>query len=381
MSLGQRNRHIDLLRGVSIFLVLLHHFNIAYTLNDTWLAHVFGWGAIRAVARNGNYGVTMFFVISGYLITSNSDRRWEGLGNLRAGAFYRLRAARILPCLLLVLLIVNILAAAGIVIFQNHAEDGVKVSFWVVNFASLGLWMNVLLGLHGWVNYPLGVLWSLSVEEVFYLVFPIFCLVLRRDIHLLAFWIVIVAIGPMYRMAHQGDESGYLYAYFACFDGIAIGCCAALIAKRVAVSGRVAALTQVAVVATMVWLYLFKSIGQTNVLGVTAMAIGTAWLLLCASSDRPSLSEGRYGIRATLRWLGKHSYELYLFHLVVLGILRTVFPRTSALGDSKLMLFIGYLVLSTMIAATISRFYAEPLNVKLRAFSVRPRALGLAQDS
>ncbi|MBB5541671.1 peptidoglycan/LPS O-acetylase OafA/YrhL [Paraburkholderia fungorum] len=74
MSIGRRNARIDMIRGVSILLVLFHHFNIAYRLNDTFLAQVFGWDAVRAVARNGNYGVTMFFVISGYLITSNAGR-------------------------------------------------------------------------------------------------------------------------------------------------------------------------------------------------------------------------------------------------------------------------------------------------------------------
>jgi len=102
----------------------------------------------------------------------------------------------------------------------------------------------------------------------------------------------------------------YLYAYFACFDGIAIGCCAALIAKRVAVHGRAAALAQIAVVVAMSWLYLFRSIGHTNVLGVTAMALGTAWLLICASGFQPTLSKGHYGIRPMLRWLGRRSYPL-----------------------------------------------------------------------
>ncbi|HHT9035473.1 acyltransferase family protein, partial [Staphylococcus lugdunensis] len=70
MSAAPRNARIDLLRGISILLVLLHHFNIAYSLRDTALARVPGWDTIHAIVRNGNYGVTMFFAISGYLITS-----------------------------------------------------------------------------------------------------------------------------------------------------------------------------------------------------------------------------------------------------------------------------------------------------------------------
>ncbi|HIC2915555.1 TPA: acyltransferase family protein, partial [Burkholderia contaminans] len=124
MSTCPRNARIDLLRGVSIVLVLLHHFNIPYSLRDTSLARVFGWDAVHAVARNGNYGVTMFFVISGYLITSNARRRWGSLGALDVRAFYVSRIARIVPCLLLLLALVNGLAAAGVPIFQNHEPEG-----------------------------------------------------------------------------------------------------------------------------------------------------------------------------------------------------------------------------------------------------------------
>ncbi|MBB2984816.1 acyltransferase family protein, partial [Paraburkholderia tropica] len=123
-----RNRKIDLLRGVSILLVLFHHFNIAYRLDDTFLSRVFGWEAVRAVARNGNYGVTMFFVISGYLITANATRRWSELGHVDVRVFYGLRIARIVPCLLLLLAVVNALAMAGIAIFQNHSPAGTPVS-------------------------------------------------------------------------------------------------------------------------------------------------------------------------------------------------------------------------------------------------------------
>lgn len=361
MNIALRNARIDLIRGVSIILVLLHHFNIAYHLSDTTLAMAFGWDAVRAVARNGNYGVTMFFVISGYLITSNADRRWSGLGNIDARAFYGLRIARIVPCLLLLLVSVNILALGGIAIFQNHTPLGKPVSFWMINLASLTFWMNVLIAARGWINYPLGVLWSLSVEEVFYLSFPILCMALKRKSRLLAFWAVIIVVGPVYRFAHQSDEGGFLYDYFACFDGIAIGCCTALLVKRVSISGFVGNALQGFTITAMTVLYLYRPIGQTNVLGVTAMALGTAVLLLGARyrPSRPSLT-------AAIGWFGKLSYELYLFHLIVLGAMRTLFPPSIVAGDEKLLLLIAYFVLSAAVSAGVARLYAEPLNRSIR---------------
>jgi peptidoglycan/LPS O-acetylase OafA/YrhL len=363
-----RNRQIDLIRGVSIVLVLLHHFNIAYRLDDTSLAKAFGWDAIRAVVRNGNYGVTMFFVISGYLITSNANRRWGALATVDMRAFYGLRLARIVPCLLLLLAMVNLLASADVPIFQNHVQDGMPLSFWLVNLASLTFWMNVLVGAHGWVNYPLGVLWSLSVEEVFYLSFPVLCLVLRRESRLIAFWAVIIAIGPLYRYAHQGDEGGFLYAYFACFDGIAIGCCTALLAKRMPLRGRLATLLQGMTVAAMAFLYLCWPIAQSNVLGVTAMALGTAVLLLGAHY-RPSggaLAGARF--LSIFGWLGRLSYELYLFHLIVLGAMRMIFPPRIVAGDEKLLLLATFLLLSAALGAGIARLFAEPLNRIVRRY-------------
>ena len=53
-------------------------------MHDTALAYLAGWTALHAALRNGNYAVTMFFVISGFLITSNTDKLWRGLRNIHA---------------------------------------------------------------------------------------------------------------------------------------------------------------------------------------------------------------------------------------------------------------------------------------------------------
>jgi hypothetical protein len=113
MEVDTRDTWIDTLRGVSILLVLLHHFNIAYPLGGTWLGTILGWPVLQPLARNGNYGVTMFFVISGFLITRHALDRWGSLDRIRLKEFYVLRLARILPALLLLLVVVDTHEAGG----------------------------------------------------------------------------------------------------------------------------------------------------------------------------------------------------------------------------------------------------------------------------
>lgn len=97
-----RNYSLDILRGLSILLVLIHHFNIPYKLQNTFLdVSIFGESLITLVARNGNYGVTMFFVLSGFLITQNTLYRYKTISNIDIKDFYIRRIARILPCLIL----------------------------------------------------------------------------------------------------------------------------------------------------------------------------------------------------------------------------------------------------------------------------------------
>jgi peptidoglycan/LPS O-acetylase OafA/YrhL len=366
MSAIARDPRIDLLRGVSILLVLLHHFNLAYSLRGTGLARLVGWDAVHAVTRNGNYGVIMFFTISGYLITANAMRRWHGLARVDVREFYALRAARILPSLVLLLVMVNALGFCGLPLFQNHPEQGPAVPVWLVDAAALTFWMNVLMAQAGWLNYVLCVLWSLSVEEVFYLAFPLLCRGLRRVRWLLAVWLVFIVAGPVWRMLHQDDEAGFLYAYLACFDAIAMGCCAAVLAPRVAVPAGVARVLPGAAALAMAVLYLSASIGRTNVFGVTLMALGTVVLILSGRGR----AVRRSGVAArAVQGCGRLSYELYLSHLLVLAGLRIVWPPDTAAGGTKLVLLVVFLGLSVLVGWLWARLYAEPVNrfVRLRA--------------
>lgn len=130
-----------------------------------------------------------------------------------------------------------------------------------------------------------------------------------------------------------------------------------------------AAPVQWLVAAGMTALYLAWPIAESHVPGVSAMALGTAVLLICAHAERER-AHGR--VLAPLRWSGRLSYELYLFHLIVLGALRTAWPPSGTHGDGKLALLVAYLVLSAGLSAVIARGYATPLDRLIKRLALRP---------
>ncbi len=261
----------------------------------------------------------------------------------------------------------DLLGLTGIPIFANQPGAGPPISFVQADLAALSFRMNMLMPHAGWFDYCLCVLWSLSVEEVFYLAFTLLCRGLRFPALLVGFWLLIIAIGPAWRFLHRDDKSGFLYAYLSCFDGIAIGCCTALLSRRLSLSWRQARWLLVAI-PPMAALYLCRSIAVTNVWGVTAMALGTAALLLASAAAAP-FRPGR--IAGRLAWPGRHSYELYLFHLPVLAAMRLVLPPAQAAPGAKPGWLLLFLLLSTALAFLVARLVAEPANQALRRRLIR----------
>ena len=173
---------LDGLRALSIMLVMVFH---SFSHQTSGFPHFwFPFG--------GASGVSLFFIISGYLITTLLLSEREKCGKISLFSFYIRRSLRIFPPFYAFLLTVVVLSACG-----QKSVSGMAV------FASGAYWMNFYSGESG----ALGHTWSLSIEEQFYLVWPFLVARLPRR-RALAFAIVGILAWPLLRFARHG----YFYA-------------------------------------------------------------------------------------------------------------------------------------------------------------------------
>ena len=136
-------------------------------------------------------------------ITSNSLRRWSTLAAIDARTFWRRRAARIVPCLLILVAVLSALALAGA---PHYTKAHPKQTLARAVMPALGSYLNVYQSNTGWLPAGWGVPWSLSIEEVFYLAFPVVRLVLGRT-RLLVPGLALLALSiPVVRANIHHDE-------------------------------------------------------------------------------------------------------------------------------------------------------------------------------
>ncbi|MGO4598654.1 acyltransferase family protein [Terrabacter sp. 2RAF25] len=284
-----RSRDLDGVRGLAILLVVAAHSGLPVR-----------WGGLS--------GVTLFFVLSGYLITSLLLREWDRWGSISLWRFWGRRALRLLPALLLLLLLVPpLLLATGDDRLTDYPVAALASLFYVGN------WVRIAGTDLGVLNH----LWSLSVEEQFYVVWPAVFIALMTWLRSRALAVVLslAAVATFYSVWTQGTEARLDISTetnaFALLLGVALAFALAGVRRRgwqlPTTSPAVPFLVMVAVSSfpgrsLEVDHPLFRPLGAVYAL------IGV-WLVYAAATGRSRLVGSRVMV-----FFGTVSYALYLWH-------------------------------------------------------------------
>ncbi|MDP9051758.1 MAG: acyltransferase [Acidobacteriota bacterium] len=354
---------LDALRGVAVLSVVIYH-GLHWFLPPA-ISLSRGVILLSALATPGWLGVNLFFVLSGFLITGilidtrNRSNYWK--------SFYTRRALRILPLYLVVLLILRLQGVSWIYLF-----------FCLIYLANFTAALRIRTGY--------GPLWSLAVEEQFYLFWPF--LVRRLSMRTLA----IVCAGdiflsPILRFLsaagifHLGDISS---ATWLVSDNLATGALIAILlrssaAERITVRGF-SLVVFVAGAVLFIFQFRLHLLTRANPMGAALQS--EPFLIMFAALLLFSIRYGEHAIffrlTAPLRFYGYVSYGLYMLHMIGFGIYIRIFPASQSLRPRLtlapvLTRFFVVLSLSTLICY-LSRRYFEEYFLRLKDRLVPPVA-------
>jgi len=239
--------------------------------------------------------------------------------------------------------------------------------------AALTLRVGVLEATKGYLPGNWDILWSLSVEEAFYLFFPPACRFLKGK-WLVLLLLAFVIIGPFGRtVLTHGNETWQEYSYLGGMDAIALGCLTALMLNRISkthtcLSRRTIPALTASGSAILVFCLCFSlqldKLGLEKAgLGMTLIAMGTC--LLIAASAQSNWQAPT--ILAPILAYGRRSYEIYLTHMFLVFACFDYFMTTSRSLKLIPALFANTILLAGILGELVGRFHSEPANRWLRS--------------
>lgn len=358
---------LDGVRAVSVIAVLLFHADVA-------------------LFSGGYLGVSVFFTLSGFLITSllvaeyDNSRIGDGPGRVRLTAFYARRARRLLPASVLCIVGVAVIARVtdwfdGVTTLRRDAVGGLlQVANWVF-LSGDGSYQDLLQQQTGTVS-PFEHFWSLAIEEQFYWLWPVAFFGLARvarnavgRVRILTVITVAACLAAPLIAAVWGADAAY-WSTPARIAEIFVGALLAVAIHGRTVSSRWAIAAPIALGALLVAMVTFPAAGgpaYSGALPLVALASGALLLGLQAEGPvRRHLSAG------PLVWLGRISYGVYLYHWPIFIIV-----DADRVGVDGVGLFVIRIALTLLIAQLSSMLVEQPIR-RAHWLAPRPTLIGVA---
>jgi peptidoglycan/LPS O-acetylase OafA/YrhL len=363
---------IDTYRFFSAMSVVLYHaYNDWYgsrKLPDLFLTddrsglNFFG-KAVDTFFKNGGFGVEVFFIISGFLITTLLLKEKDIYGRINFASFYIRRSLRIWPLYFFIIVIAPFLIKF---ISQTYEPNYTANIFFYNNFDTA---QN-----HYWI-FPLAHFWSLCIEEHFYLVWP-FLIAFIPNKHLIKVFASLIVFSIVFRfyMFSSHTESWYqLYLNtFSRFDTLVIGSAVAFYHFSNPIKLTLSKFTRVTIYFILFGAFFFDNIFKWDDLFEACLkkyfySLLTLFMFLNFLFNETSVFgflSNRY-----LNYLGKVSYGIYVYGLIILQILmhKVIIP----LGIDNFPLYMAIVIASSTLIPIISYELFEKQALKLKKKFIR----------
>ena len=333
---------LDGLRGISVLIVLLGHVS-ATNGSPKFLDHSY-------IHSLGNVGVRFFFVLSGFLITTLLLREWDQTRGISLKGFYIRRSKRILPALIAYIAVIWGLYLLEIIELRYHLYSGTTAESAIPGLIRA---LTFTANFNHDYNWYFNHLWSLSVEEQFYLAWPL-VMILSGPKRWLQISVTVICLAPLIRWNMYSNLTGNYVAvsreFQAVCDSLLTGAVTAMLFNSITGNGYMRKVAESKLALLVGILMLGVGYGSVMVrpdysyiLGQTFSNLGIAFILQYLVRS-PNGIIGRFVSNRVFVWFGLISYSLYLwqqpFTNFKLNSFEVSFPQNIAL--SIMVAFISY---------------------------------------
>ena len=327
---------LDGLRGISILLVFTAH----PKYHEFWPMF------------HGSSGVTIFFVLSGFLITTLLLREEKTQGKIDLTGFFLRRLFRIYPVFIAVFLVYCVLIFVLGLQADRRSGFETNIPYFLLFFPEHSMFFNLSN-----VAIPFNGAWSVGIEEKFYLVWPILGFVILAGIR----WArpyVLMALILLFSASSFLPEWGPV---FAPYTHIALGSLVAVVLNSKRGFAFLSHAGRPRVIGAIVAATLALQFGTPEVLRSLYVVYGFVVAALVAGVVTARSSDTKFLSSRFLVYTGKLSYVLYLVHNFGLNAAEAIIPANLELFGSILATVLG-ISASYLAAAAINKFYEEPLR-------------------
>ena len=152
--------------------------------------------------------------------------------------------------------------------------------------------------------------------------------------------------------------------YKCCSNFLIHLCLTALIAQNLKINSPAVKIIIPVISVLMIALYFYAPIKEVSTWGISVFAILSAILIFCFAQNPQAECSSIFA--KGMVWIGQRSYEMYLFHLIILGLFKVFYLPKETLPVEKLMLLPIYFIAVFILSWAIEKYYSAPLNVKIR---------------